>query len=117
MYPSRNLNFLNVNTFSPENLWIFSGKSINDVLISVDTCQKRKLLVISIFLDVKEAFDSINHKLLISKLEYCDTRGVTMFSLVSDHKLALDSFIKIFYILEGIFNFQFIYSVPIVIYN
>ena len=33
--------------------------------------------VISLFLDFKKAFDTVDHKILLSKLDFCGIRGVS----------------------------------------
>jgi len=85
---SRILFFLNKNKFFSENQSGFlPGKSTIDALVSVDTYIRSKIdndeKVIGIFLDVKKAFDSVNPKLLISKLENCGIRGVALQLMIS----------------------------------
>jgi len=50
----------------------------------VDTYVRNKIdnneKVNCIFLDVKKAFDSVNHELLIRKLDYCGIRGCIRFN-------------------------------------
>lgn len=40
--------------------------------------------VLGLFLDVKKAFDSINHKILLTKLYYCGLRG-KMYDLLKSY--------------------------------
>jgi len=91
---SRILFFLNKNKFFSENQSGFlPGKSTIDALVSVDTYIRSKIdndeKVIGIFLEVKKAFDSVNPKLLISKLENCGIRGVALQLMISFFRIGI----------------------------
>jgi hypothetical protein len=44
---------------------------------SVQEAIENKINQIRIFLDLTKAYDVLNHRILLSKLESCDIRGVT----------------------------------------
>lgn len=77
---TRTMNFLNTNSFFSMNQFGFiPGRSINDAHFFVNKFIHENLdignKVMGIFLDVKKAFDSINHELLLKKLNYAGIRG------------------------------------------
>jgi len=81
-------NLSNKNDFFSENQFDFlPGQSTNDALVTVSTYVRNKVdnneKVIGILLDVKKSFDSVNYKLLISKLEHCGIRGVALQLMIS----------------------------------
>jgi hypothetical protein len=80
---TRLVNFLNEHKFFNENQFGFRNKlSTNDALYCAtkfihDNLDLKKH-VVGIFLDFKKALDSVDHKLLLKKLEYCGIRGITL---------------------------------------
>lgn len=66
----RILNFLNKRDFfSKHQFGVLSGRSTNDTLFAVNTfLHDFNNKVLGIFLDIKKAFDSVNHIILIKKL-------------------------------------------------
>jgi len=78
---TRLVNFLNELKFFNDNQFGFRNNlSTNDALYSAtkfiyDNLDLKKR-VVGIFLDLKRAFDSVDHNLLLKKLEYCGIRGV-----------------------------------------
>jgi hypothetical protein len=76
----RLINFLNKHSFfSPNQYGFRPNMSTMDPLIETshiihDNLDK-KFKVLGIFLDFKKTFDSVNHELLIIKLDFCGIRG------------------------------------------
>lgn len=72
----RLLEFFNLNKFfAPNHYGFLKGKSTSDALCLSsnfvhDNLDKNEK-VIGIFLDIKKAFDSVNHNILKEKLEFC----------------------------------------------
>lgn len=48
-----------------------TSELLNNILINLDN----KNVVTGLFLDLKKAFDTVNHKILIKKLEFAGIRG------------------------------------------
>jgi retron-type reverse transcriptase len=70
---------MNIHFFSPNQYGFRPNMSTVDPLVKIshiihDNLDK-KFKVLSIFLDFKKAFDSVNHELLINKLDFCGKRG------------------------------------------
>ena len=54
-----------------------TSHAILELMENVTNALDRKQSVIGIFIDLKKAFDTINHNLLLSKLEYYGIRGLS----------------------------------------
>ena len=52
--------------------------AILDVTHHVATCIEKKLLSIGVFIDLSKAFDSINHSILLAKLNHYGIRGIAL---------------------------------------
>lgn len=78
---NRLLNYFKKNSFfSNSQFGFLAGLSTSDALFKLDNFVRRHIdinyKVMGIFLDVQKAFDSVNHELLLKKLEYSGIRGV-----------------------------------------
>jgi retron-type reverse transcriptase len=74
------LQFLNKKDFFSKNQFGFlTGRSTSDSLFAANKFLHENLdvnnKVLSIFLDIKKAFDSVNHKILLKKLACAGIRG------------------------------------------
>ena len=78
---SRIINFLQANSFfSDYQFGFLQGRSVNYAHFFVNKYIHENLdlnkKTMGIFLDVKKAFDSINHDLSLKKLDYAGIRGI-----------------------------------------
>lgn len=77
----RIISFLDKNTFFSKNQFGFlKGKSTSDAHFFLNKYVHEHLdqnnKVLAIFLDIKKAFDCVNHQLLLKKLNYAGIRGI-----------------------------------------
>ena len=56
---------------------------LTDVLDYITAALDRKYVALALFIDVSKAFNSLNHNILLSKLEHCDIRSVAFSSFRS----------------------------------
>jgi len=70
-----------------QSIWL-NGISTNDALFLLNQFIHDKLdndsNVLGLFLDVKRAFDGVNHKILLKKFYYCGSRG-KMYDLLKSY--------------------------------
>ena len=52
--------------------------TILDLIVKISHQIDSKHYYFGIFLDVSKAFDNINHKVLINKIEHCDIRVIAL---------------------------------------
>lgn len=81
LFYKRLINFVDKNNILTESQYGFrSNRSTSSALIElIDNITRaidEKEITVGIFIDLKKAFDTIDHKLLIKKLEYYGVRGV-----------------------------------------
>ena len=75
---SRLINFLSKNSIFHHNQYDFrSGLSTRHTLLACDNINKM-LYILLIFIDYKKAFNTIRHKILLSKLEYYGISSITL---------------------------------------
>ena len=71
----------------PRQFGFQKGKSTADAFLAlveyVYSCLNRKEHCIGVFIDLKKAFDTVNHNILLGKLERCGVRGLPLQWLAS----------------------------------
>ena len=70
-------NVLNINQHGFRSNYSTST-AVADVLNYVTTALDKKNVVLALFIDVSKAFDSLDHNILLKKLEHYDVRGVAL---------------------------------------
>ena len=94
---SRLINFMSFNSvLSSKQFGFIKGKSTTDAIVSLTEylydSLNSKDISIAIFIDYRKAFDTINHKILLRKLELYGVRGLPLQLLkgfLSDRQLAV----------------------------
>lgn len=85
----RLINFLEETHYMSENQYGFqTQKNTQDAIYSflneIYKAQDSNLKSVALFLDLKKAFDTVSHDILLEKLENCRVRGVTL-NLLQNH--------------------------------
>ena len=68
--------FMSINIFS-ENIIKSTMQALLNYMQFMNDSIDSHNFVISVFLDFKKAFDTVDHKILFSKLDFCGIRGVS----------------------------------------
>ena len=82
MYERLNNYFTKLGIISSKQFGFMRGKScfdaISNLLEYIYSALNDKKHVVSLFIDLKKAYDTVNHQLLINKLHSCGIRGVVL---------------------------------------
>ena len=81
LFDKRFQKFIDKNDLLKDNQYGFRSKSstclaLIELLEEICTAIDKKEITVGVFIDLRKAFDTINHKLLLQKLEHYGIRGI-----------------------------------------
>ena len=88
LFDNRFESFLSKNNVLNESQYGFrSGRStlmaLTEMLEEITNAKNKKMSTVAVFIDLKKAFDTLNHEILVNKLYHYGIRGIVLEWIVS----------------------------------